>query len=96
MKRMLIATAVAGFLGLGLMLPAAAMPVSGGLAAAATTTAATDNVVEAQYGRRHVVRRGYYGPRPGMRRGYGPRPGMYRGHRGPGYGMARGRHRGWR
>ncbi|HEY0328910.1 MAG TPA: hypothetical protein VGC77_07385 [Rhodopseudomonas sp.] len=94
MKRTLIAAAAAGFLGLGLILPAAAMPASG-LGAAATPATITDNVVEAQYGPHRGMRRGF-GPRPGLHRGYGPRPGLYRGHRGPHYGWSRGRHRGWR
>jgi hypothetical protein len=82
MKRTMIATAAAALLGLGLMLPANAMPV-GGLAPAST---ASDIIqIRGHGGGHHGMHRGGRGHHYGWGRG--------RGHR---YGWSRGRHRGWR
>ena len=83
MKRTMIATAAAALLGLGLMLPANAMPV-GGLAPAGSAS----DIIQ--------VRGGHGGGHHGMHRGgRGHHYGWGRG-RGHHYGWSRGRHHGWR
>ncbi|WP_445492396.1 hypothetical protein [Rhodopseudomonas sp. RCAM05734] len=85
MKRTIIAAATAGLLGLGLMFPAVAMPVS---PLAPTTTSASD-IIQVRgghgHGGGHAMRRGGRGHHHGWQRG--------RGHH---YGWSRGHHRGWR
>ena len=68
MKRFAIAAVAAGFMSLGLMLPAAAMPLHTGLVNAAAA-AGDSNLTEVR-GYRHAMRRGARG---GYHRGYAPR-----------------------
>jgi hypothetical protein len=85
MKRTIIAAVAAGLLGLGLMVPAVAMP-AGAMAPAATTAS---DVIEVRGGHGH-------GGHHGMGRGgRGHHYGWHRG-RDHHYGWSRGRHRGWR
>jgi hypothetical protein len=68
MKRMIIAAAAAGLLGLGLMAPAAAMPVSSSLAPAVSSES---DVIQVRGGRGHhgMSRRGGRGHHYGWSRG---------------------------
>lgn len=85
MKRAIIAVAAAGLIGLGLMLPASAMPVG----QLTHSSIASSDVIQVRGGHGHG---GHFGMGRG---GRGHHYGWGRG-RGHHYGWTRGRHRGWR